>query len=88
MRSHDEIGHGVAVDNVNYLIPVATPVESEAQIAAIADGMGAVGIRVATAEELEAALQEAERRNADGTTVLIDVAANVEARRSPTAPPA
>ncbi len=51
--------------------------------AAIAEGMGAVGIRVSTAEELEAALTEARARNAEGVTVLIDVAANVEARRSP-----
>jgi TPR repeat protein len=28
-------GHGVAVDGVNYLIPVATPVESEAQLSAV-----------------------------------------------------
>ncbi len=54
--------------------------------ARIAEGMGAVGLRVSTTEELLAALDEAKARNADGTTVLIDVAANVEARRSPNAP--
>ncbi len=54
--------------------------------ATIAEGMGATGLRVTTAEELEAALTEAKRRNAEGTTVLIDVAANVEARRSPNNP--
>jgi thiamine pyrophosphate-dependent acetolactate synthase large subunit-like protein len=54
--------------------------------AAIAEGMGAVGRRVATVEELTAALEEAKARNAEGTTVLIDVAANVEARRSPNNP--
>ena len=52
--------------------------------ATIAEGMGAIGLRASTAAELEAALTEAKARNAEGVTVLIDVAANVEARRSPT----
>jgi len=55
--------------------------------AKIAEGMGAVGLRAATAEEFVTALEEAKRRNAEGVTVLIDVAANVEARRSPANPP-
>ncbi|MEL6982463.1 MAG: thiamine pyrophosphate-dependent enzyme [Actinomycetota bacterium] len=55
--------------------------------AKIAEGMGAVGLRVTTGAEFEAALTEAKARNAEGITVLIDVAANVEARRSPANPP-
>lgn len=50
--------------------------------AKIAEGMGAVGLRVTKAAELAPALAEAQRRNADGRTVLIDVLANVEDRRS------
>ena len=50
--------------------------------AKIAEGMGAVGIKVNKASELAPALQEAQRLNASGRTVLIDVAANVEDRRS------
>jgi thiamine pyrophosphate-dependent acetolactate synthase large subunit-like protein len=55
--------------------------------AKIAEGMGAVGISVATVEEFRAALDRAQQLNRDGTTVLIDVAANIEARRSPANPP-
>lgn len=51
--------------------------------AKIAEGMGATGITVRTADELESALRRAQELNANGTTVLIDVHANVEARRSP-----
>lgn len=50
--------------------------------AKIAEGMGAVGIRVARAAEMAPALKEAQRLNQSGTTVLIDVQANVEGRRS------
>ncbi|MDP6690225.1 MAG: thiamine pyrophosphate-requiring protein [Alphaproteobacteria bacterium] len=50
--------------------------------AKIAEGMGAVGITVREAAEMAPALQEAQRLNADGQTVLIDVHANVESRRS------
>ncbi|MFP6706743.1 MAG: thiamine pyrophosphate-requiring protein [Alphaproteobacteria bacterium] len=50
--------------------------------AKIAEGMGAVGIRVTKAGEIAPALQEAQRLNRKGTTVLIDVRANVEERRS------
>ncbi|MEM7326632.1 MAG: thiamine pyrophosphate-requiring protein [Actinomycetota bacterium] len=56
--------------------------------AKIAEGMGAIGITVRTPEEFRAALADAKRHNAEGATVLIDVHANVEARRSPHAPPA
>jgi len=50
--------------------------------AKIAEGMGAVGITVREAVEMAPALQEAQRLNAEGRTVLIDVHANVESRRS------
>ena len=50
--------------------------------AKIAEGMGAVGIHVTKPSELGPALQEAQRLNASGRTVLIDVKANVEDRRS------
>jgi len=50
--------------------------------AKIAEGMGAVGITVTKATEMAPALQEARRLNAAGQTVLIDVHANVEERRS------
>lgn len=50
--------------------------------AKIAEGMGAVGLRVNKVSELGPALKEAQRLNAEGRTVLIDVNANVETRRS------
>jgi acetolactate synthase I/II/III large subunit len=50
--------------------------------AKIAEGMGAVGISVDKPAELAQALKEAQRLNASGRTVLIDVRANVEERRS------
>jgi acetolactate synthase I/II/III large subunit len=50
--------------------------------AKIAEGMGAVGLRVAKASEIAQALHEARRLNAEGRTVLIEIAANVEERRS------
>jgi acetolactate synthase-1/2/3 large subunit len=55
--------------------------------AKIAEGMGAVGITVRTATELHDALVRARALNGEGTTVLIDVHANIEARRSPGNPP-
>lgn len=55
--------------------------------AKIAEGMGAVGLRASTSGELRSALTDAQRLNGEGTTVLIDVEAAVEARRSPNAPP-
>ena len=48
----------------------------------IAGGMGAVGLHVNKTSELAPALKEAQRLNASGRTVLIDVRANVEDRRS------
>jgi acetolactate synthase I/II/III large subunit len=50
--------------------------------AKIAEGMGAVGIRVTKASEIAPALKEAQKLNKDGKTVLIDVIANIEPRRS------
>ena len=50
--------------------------------AALAEALGARGIEVRSAAELHRALAEAQRLNAAGSTVLIDVHANVEARRS------
>ena len=50
--------------------------------AKIAEGMGATGLRVTTVGELTEALAEAQRLNAAGRSVLIDVVANVEERRS------
>ena len=50
--------------------------------AKIAEGMGAVGLRVTKAAELSSALRQAQKLNAEGRTVLIDVKANVEDRRS------
>ena len=48
----------------------------------IAEGMGAVGLHVNKTSELAPALKEAQRLNASGRTVLIDVRANLEDRRS------
>jgi thiamine pyrophosphate-dependent acetolactate synthase large subunit-like protein len=50
--------------------------------AKIAEGMGAVGLRVSKVGEIAPALREARRLNAAGKTVLIDVQANIEERRS------
>jgi len=50
--------------------------------AKIAEGMGAVGIKVSKVSEIGPALKEAQRLNKENRTVLIDIAANVEERRS------
>lgn len=50
--------------------------------AKIAEGMGAVGITVTKAADIAPALRQAQELNSDGKTVLIDVHANVEHRRS------
>jgi thiamine pyrophosphate-dependent acetolactate synthase large subunit-like protein len=50
--------------------------------AKIAEGMGAVGITVTRVAEIVPALQEAQRLNGEGKTVLIDVHSNMEGRRS------
>ena len=50
--------------------------------AKIAEGMGAVGITVTKPDEIVPALQKAQKLNADGKTVLIDMHSNFESRRS------
>lgn len=50
--------------------------------AKIAEGMGAVGITVSKVAQMVPALKEAQRLNAEGKTVLIDVHSNMEAKRS------
>jgi acetolactate synthase-1/2/3 large subunit len=50
--------------------------------AKIAEGMGAVGITVTKVAQIGPALLEARAHNAEGRTVLIDVLANIEDRRS------
>jgi thiamine pyrophosphate-dependent acetolactate synthase large subunit-like protein len=50
--------------------------------AKIAEGLGAVGITVTQPGEVAAALKKAERLNAEGKTVLLDIHSNMEASRS------
>ena len=50
--------------------------------AAIAEGLGATGIRVTRPDELAPAIREAQTLNDDGRTVLIDVHSNHESRKS------
>ena len=50
--------------------------------AQIAEGMGAVGLTVKKVGEMRPALQEAQRLNADGKTVLIDVHTSMESKQS------
>jgi thiamine pyrophosphate-dependent acetolactate synthase large subunit-like protein len=50
--------------------------------AMIAQGMGAVGITVRKVSEMGPALIEAQKLNADGQTVLIDVHSNMEPKKS------
>ena len=50
--------------------------------AGLAKAMGAEGITVTKASELASALESAQRLNADGKTVLIDVHSDMEGRRS------
>ncbi|MEM7128995.1 MAG: thiamine pyrophosphate-requiring protein [Chloroflexota bacterium] len=50
--------------------------------AQIAEGMGAVGITVRKVGEMGPALKEAQKLNAEGKTVLIDVHSNMEGKRS------
>ena len=50
--------------------------------AMIAEGMGAVGLRVSKVSEMAPALKQAQELNADGKTVLIDVKSNMEGKRS------
>ena len=57
-------------------------VESAQITHCIAEGMGAVGITVKKTGEMRPALQEAQRLNADGKTVLIDVHTSMESKQS------
>ena len=50
--------------------------------AAIAEGLGATGIRVTRPDELAPAIRRAQTLNDDGRTVLIDVHSNHESRKS------
>lgn len=50
--------------------------------AKIAEGLGAVGITVTQPSEVASAIKRAQRLNAEGKTVLIDIHTNLEARRS------
>jgi thiamine pyrophosphate-dependent acetolactate synthase large subunit-like protein len=50
--------------------------------AKIAEGMGAIGIQVKKPTEIAPALKEAQRLNKEGKTVLIEITANIECRRS------
>jgi thiamine pyrophosphate-dependent acetolactate synthase large subunit-like protein len=50
--------------------------------AKIAEGLGAVGITVTKPGEVAPALRRAQKLNAEGRTVLIDIHSNLEARRS------
>ncbi len=50
--------------------------------AKIAEGLGAVGITVTAPGDVAAALKKAQRLNAEGRTVLLDIHTNLEARRS------
>ena len=47
-----------------------------------AEGMGAVGVTVEKPAEMAPALEQAQRLNADGQTVLIDVHSNMESKKS------
>lgn len=51
--------------------------------AVLAQAMGAEGIRVAKANEMAPALEQAKRLNADGKTVLMDVQSRAEDSRAP-----
>ena len=50
--------------------------------AKIAEGMGAIGIKVSKPGDISSALKEAQVQNKKGKTVLIEVEANIEQRRS------
>ncbi|MCH8110218.1 MAG: hypothetical protein IIB15_08825, partial [Chloroflexi bacterium] len=50
--------------------------------AKIAEGMGAVGITVTDPNDVADALKQAQKHNAEGRTVLLDIHTNLEARKS------
>ena len=49
--------------------------------AMIAEGMGAVGLRVTKVGEIAGAIRQAQQLNANGKTVLIDIKTRAEDRR-------
>ena len=51
--------------------------------AKIAEGMGATGITVTKPSDIGPALKEAQKLNAEGKTVLIDIHTRAEDKRSP-----
>ncbi|MCZ6677423.1 MAG: thiamine pyrophosphate-requiring protein [Candidatus Poribacteria bacterium] len=56
--------------------------EMTGDYAKIAEGMGACGITVIEPDEMVPALQQAQKLNAEGRAVLIDVHSNMESRKS------
>jgi thiamine pyrophosphate-dependent acetolactate synthase large subunit-like protein len=56
--------------------------EMTGNYAAIAEGLGAVGIVVTEPREVAGAIEEAQRHNAEGRAVLLDIHSNLEAKRS------
>ena len=56
--------------------------EMTGNYAEIARGLGAIGIVVTEPGEVAGAITEAQRHNAEGRTVLLDIHSNLEARRS------
>ena len=50
--------------------------------AKVAEGLGAVGITITQPDDIAPALKRAQRLNAEGRTVLLDIHSNLEARRS------
>ena len=50
--------------------------------AKIAEGMGAIGITVTKPSEVGPALKRAQQLNAEGKSVLLDIHANLESKRS------
>ena len=56
--------------------------EMTGNYAQIAQGLGAVGIVVTEPGEVAGAIEDAQRHNAEGRAVLLDIHSNLEARRS------
>ena len=56
--------------------------EMTGNYAEIAQGLGAVGIVVTEPGEIAGAIEEAQRHNAEGRSVLLDIHTNLEGRRS------
>jgi thiamine pyrophosphate-dependent acetolactate synthase large subunit-like protein len=56
--------------------------EMTGDYAKIAEGMGAVGITVTDPNEVASAIKQAQKLNAEGRTVLLDIHSNMEPRKS------